>query len=326
LVSAIMDVSPLQCRRSVFHVAILWLDRIIYSLTPLIDMMLLRIMLSVFALLIAITSVFAQANKLLVPFSSPFLMNIQVNETDYDTSWHSFVGSARIGPDTVHDMMTVYPFDTVFSRFDSNILYMHSDTLKVVKGGAGMDISESYKSFLIVFDSSHNNAIKELTYLNMVSGARNNISNINQGVTLIDLRFDSSGIYFSDSGYSQHVSSVWRSQGFNDLNDGGNIQLISVSSIDLSGIFHSTHLENSLDLVSNNPPSQGLSINLVKGYLDCSFSQSDHSRVLEVYTPIGVKAASLEITAGCREISLPRLASGLYFLRVGGEMLKVAVP
>jgi hypothetical protein len=60
--------------------------------------------------------------------------------------------------------------------------------------------------------------------------------------------------------------------------------------------------------------------------LHFSFLALDHSRIMELYTPLGIKVGSYEIAAGQSELPLPHLTSGLYFVRMEGAIIKVAVP
>jgi hypothetical protein len=68
-----------------------------------------------------------------------------------------------------------------------------------------------------------------------------------------------------------------------------------------------------------------MSVGCDNGATQCSFPSSDHARTLELYTPLGIMAANFEIQAGQSEISLPHLMSGLYFVRMDGNVTKIAV-
>ncbi|HET6402451.1 MAG TPA: hypothetical protein VFH95_13795 [Candidatus Kapabacteria bacterium] len=78
--------------------------------------------------------------------------------------------------------------------------------------------------------------------------------------------------------------------------------------------------------VSQIAASSPFSIWMMNNAIKCSFSVLTHPRTLEFYTPLGLKAASFEIAPGQSELSLPHLQSGLYFVRLDGAVLKVAVP
>ncbi|HEX5316413.1 MAG TPA: hypothetical protein VFX22_07165, partial [Candidatus Kapabacteria bacterium] len=78
--------------------------------------------------------------------------------------------------------------------------------------------------------------------------------------------------------------------------------------------------------VSQNIVPSNFSILTTENAVHGFFDRCSKPRSLELYTPIGAKAASIEIAPGQSEISIPHLPSGLYFAQLGSAVLKVAIP
>jgi len=71
------------------------------------------------------------------------------------------------------------------------------------------------------------------------------------------------------------------------------------------------------------PPQATLSVVANSGSLTCSFAPSDHSRELEVFTPLGIEATHVEVQADRSEVALPQLPAGIYFVRLEEDLAKV---
>ncbi len=192
--------------------------------------------------------------------------------------------------------------------------------------------------FNLVFDSSSK------TISNVSFGYQQNFETVWAGGTiyntlltdsigLTNFIYDSSSIHTTDSSLLFHQaqacynSSGRISQGPPDpfLSQGSGT-LLSVSSMTLSGSFDSITLTGTSGVAMPTASQSNISIIEYDGAVECSFSTSDQARTMELYTPLGVKAANYEILAGQSEISLPHLTSGLYFVRMDGNVIKVAVP
>ncbi len=182
-------------------------------------------------------------------------------------------------------------------------------------------------SFTLVFDS----ASKAITRFKPASGLEEEGPGISSSclVLLSNLDYDSASIFVPDSSFANHVVSAGYVSSDDppfDEADACNQQFIAVSSIDLSGNFRPTTLIATSGVSMPVVPQSGMTVSIFNGAIQCSFPSSDHARTMELYSPLGVMAASLGIPAGQSEISLPHLMSGLYFVRMDGNVIKVAVP
>ena len=143
--------------------------------------------------------------------------------------------------------------------------------------------------------------------------------------SLFNLEFDDNGLFCSDSSMNIHRASLSESEhylsgGFVESYSGFSIG----ASVDLSGIFHPTHLVNLASVATSAAPSS-FALHSNEGILECSFDPSARSRTLEIYSTLGARITSLDIAPEQRSISLPRLVNGLYFIRMGEAVLKVSV-
>lgn len=78
--------------------------------------------------------------------------------------------------------------------------------------------------------------------------------------------------------------------------------------------------------VNQKTDPQGFVFRSRTGAIECSFTPSQHSRALELYTPLGVRAAAHSVTPGETSAILPRLPAGLYFIRLEGALVKILLP
>ena len=143
--------------------------------------------------------------------------------------------------------------------------------------------------------------------------------------------FDDTSLITTDSSFSRHKISatgfeteVFTYQYSSDVcyehSD------FTASSVDLSGIFRPTHFADPSSVVEAIPPqSEALSVISLNGALRCSFGASPGERLLEIYSPLGIRTTSCSISPGQTEALIPRIAPGFYFVRLGSLLAKVFV-
>ncbi len=146
------------------------------------------------------------------------------------------------------------------------------------------------------------------------------------------LLFDDTAIYTSDSSFTGHgilatdnemqLSQITSSAGDSMRYAYDNF---TASSVDLSGIFRPTHFAHQSLVVEAPPQTSALSVIGENGMLHCTFGASEEGRELEIYSPLGIRIASVSITAGRTDASLTAIPSGLYFVRLGNSVVKVFV-
>jgi hypothetical protein len=151
----------------------------------------------------------------------------------------------------------------------------------------------------------------------------------NKSLSLKNLHYDSSSIYFDDSLLSEHYNGASYSYSENDAGTGNTLascRLVSVSLVALSGIFRPIRLSYPALVEQTSSPLSNISVRFIEGSLFCSFNSSDYTRTLELYTPLGIQVGNYEIAPGQTSAAIPPLAAGLYFIRMDGVVVKVAVP
>jgi hypothetical protein len=252
------------------------------------------------------------------PLHLPFEFKITVNGVFYPCSdapeQDTSVGS--------------YGLDWIINPGDTNI-HLRNDTITYSKKvGNPFTNGASDSSFTMIFDTT-DKTIQDLTLSESY--------NINYGglgftdyssfVELTNLRYDSTSIFSPDSGLTDHLSVA--GSYYSWLAPTGNgptycDTLAYPSSVNLSGNFQPAVLWAGVAMPTVSQPN--MSISNHDGTIQCGFPPSDLSRTLELYTPLGVKSATFEIPSGQTSISLPYLMSGLYFLRLDGNVIKVAMP
>lgn len=280
--------------------------------------------LVIFSFFILPAASFGQVSKLPKPFNSPFSIVFNVMGTFKDTSWSETQNStSSIGNSGFSDSVWFNtPQDTSAGsyHFFDTLEYFGDTAIFIQRKPAANE--KFVDSLIIPLDTTRTNVISELRYVLDVDQAGDPGRNADEEIAFTDLRFDSTGIFFPDSLYQNHIASLaWDENAAYLPNDGYDNSLLSVSSLDLSGIFHPTHI--TYPALVSELPNIGFSMTPYNGSLHCTFAPSDHLRTIELYTPLGIKAASVEVPAGNGEITLPRVASDLYFLRLENSVVKV---
>lgn len=145
------------------------------------------------------------------------------------------------------------------------------------------------------------------------------------------LLFNDSSIFTTDSSFSRHKISatdfeteIFTYQYSSDVcyehSD------FTSSSVNLSGIFRPTHFADPSSVVEEvAPPLEALSVTSMNGGLRCSFGASDEERLLEIYSPLGIRTASCSVSPGQSQAVIPRITPGFYFVRLGNSLAKVFV-
>lgn len=252
------------------------------------------------------------------PFKLPFDLNITVH-----CSFDSFYYRDQLPPrGSDSSRCSVFGRFGASIRVDTGSIFYNSDTIT----GGNSDTTYPYMStyFTLVFDTNKHTIVKlSIDYQTGGNGPTD------WSITLRDLRYDSSGIFTQDSILADHLDSAYYSA-FTPLPVQNGISyttktLRSVSSIDFSGLFRSTHLANTSS-VGESAEVPNLTVHSLRGFLEYTFATSTYSRPLDVYSPLGVKVASYPIAPGQTTADIPKLPSGLYFIRLEGALLKVYVP
>jgi len=146
-------------------------------------------------------------------------------------------------------------------------------------------------------------------------------------ISLKNFLYDSNGIYSDDHSLANHLVSATYSysHGRHSWDARGYYLIGGVDPVDLSGIFHPMQLTDFSSVAASPIPSP-VSILSIEGSLECHFDASDHSRNLEIYSPLGIKTGDFEIVAGESTLKIPSISSGLYFVRLGESLVKIFVP
>lgn len=261
-------------------------------------------------------------NSQLGPLHLPFEFKINVNgifKTQNNQIDHD---SAMIMSSSIEIDWTVDTNDTNYHIKGDTILYSRQDGPYPVPPA----------SFLLVFDSN-THSILNLSFSSeggeFING-NYQISSTSSSVQLSNFAYDSSSIYTTDSSLAYHNASAAYGSWYNDPQNLSypitSENLVSVSSMDLSGNFRPITLSNESGVGISAQPTSSISLASINGSLECSFPPSGHYRTLELYTPLGANVASFEIAPGQTELILPHLQGGLYFVRLDGAVLKIALP
>ncbi|HET6400006.1 MAG TPA: hypothetical protein VFH95_01270 [Candidatus Kapabacteria bacterium] len=146
---------------------------------------------------------------------------------------------------------------------------------------------------------------------------------------IASLLFSDTDIFASDSSFQGHNSQMI-ARSISDMNAGWSNQdhteaNFTAYSFNLSGIFRPTHFADQ-SIVTEVPAKQeALSVTSLNGSLRCSFGASPQERLLEIYSPLGIRTASCSVSPSQTEAIIPRIGTGFYFVRLGGSLAKVFV-
>ncbi len=270
-----------------------------------------RISLLVFVLMPALA--FGQAGNQLGPLHLPFEFKITVNGL-----------FAPCIDESPYSPPTSFVFDWIIDSGDTNY-HLNNDTITYNDSGSSNVKEASY--FKMIFDTT-TETVRELSFAesqDYIVGFGG--SDFSQSLELINLKYNSTSIFSPNSGLTNHLGeayyySYWEAATGNPPPECDT--LVYVTSVNLSGNFQPVVLWAGVAMPAASPST--ISIIDYDGTIQCTFPSSDQLRILELYTPLAMKAAAIEITSGQGSISLPNLSRGLYFLRLDGNVIKFAVP
>ncbi|HEX5316350.1 MAG TPA: hypothetical protein VFX22_06840, partial [Candidatus Kapabacteria bacterium] len=133
--------------------------------------------------------------------------------------------------------------------------------------------------------------------------------------------YDSTMIFTTDSSSCTHnILLSWSESNGNTTTD------FTATSVILSGIFRPTHYTCAESVSEPAQTRESLTVATSNDGLHCSFDASDNPRTLEVYSILGIKAASISIPAGAIQGIASHLSPGFYFVRLGNQIAKAIIP
>jgi hypothetical protein len=236
--------------------------------------------------------------------------------TEHDTDYGTV-------PDTDDYEITVDTFTSNLDSYDSIIVRQYSFNDDILR------FFFSYKINYAPYFGGDTTSVT-ITFAPGTGGSGNGIGNYREFTFKISsLSFDDTSIYTSDSSFSDHNILItdntengdyyfWDDYDYTENN-------FTASSVTLSGIFRPTTFSDPPDVVTEAPQPNNLAIYSSNGSIACSFDVSDHARDLEIYSPLGIREASITISPGETGASLPHLPAGFYFVRLEGSMAKVYI-
>jgi hypothetical protein len=160
-----------------------------------------------------------------------------------------------------------------------------------------------------------------------------NMSSIYSYVTTFQisaLEFDDTSIFATDFSFLDHQITMTDNKKVTEFDNGQQARTyddFGATSVDLSGIFRPIHFADQPPAIVVQSPSQAesLSVTSLNGSLHCTFGSSAQERILEIYSPLGIKAASCSVPPGGTEAIVPHISPGFYFVRLGSLLAKVYV-
>ncbi len=140
--------------------------------------------------------------------------------------------------------------------------------------------------------------------------------------------FTDTSMFTMDSSFSAHNIQTRNDETDNYFTFSGGISYIdhkdfTASSVILTGLFRTTTFSDPPSIVAGASPSNNIGIYNSNGSLACSFDRSERERTLDVFSPLGIKLAAVNIPPATDRVSLPHLQPGFYFLRLEGNVRKV---
>ncbi|MDP4198777.1 MAG: hypothetical protein Q8922_02285 [Bacteroidota bacterium] len=149
---------------------------------------------------------------------------------------------------------------------------------------------------------------------------------------VFSLDFDDTSIFTGGSGLAKHKflmnyfeTQIHYSEPSSYQYGTWNYNDFSADSLDLSGIFRPTHFSDQAAVANALPPVKGLTVTASNGSLRCSFGAADNNRILEIFSPLGIKTASCSVAPGQMEATIRNIAAGFYFVRLGSAIEKVYI-
>jgi hypothetical protein len=256
------------------------------------------------------------------PWKLPFTIKVHAigNLHNYSTNPPTNQGvvtdtlNFEFGPDSsdcsiTNDTLRSYSAfnDTSFS----SILYVDDQFTIVFEHGKDFIFSLDWTR--TQYDGSLHGGVSAQTFLR--------ISNFK----IFSLSFDDTSIFTSDSSFCDHTISIVDSDQAYSQND-TQVYYFTATSADLSGIFRPTHYTCAASVSEPAQTSESLTVATSNDGLHCTFASSDNPRTLEVYSILGVRAASSTISAGAAQGIALHLSPGFYFVRLGNQIAKTIIP
>ncbi len=270
-----------------------------------------RVFFTLFVLLPTVA--LGQNGSQLGPLHLPFEFKITVNDSNRTCDESPYPPDSSFGFD-----LTIDPGDTNF--------HLNNDTIICSEAQNLQRNPQDSIYFRMVFDTT-TETIQDLTLVEsfrlvqFLGG-----TNLYSYLELINLSYDSTSIFSPDSDLNNHLSAA--SYSYYSEEPSGNPpphceSLVYVMSVNLSGNFRPATLTEGVAM----PTQEQSALSLVNdnGNEFCTFPIAAHPRTLQIYTPLGVKVCSVEVPAGAAQVALSVLTRGLYFVRMDGSILRVAI-
>ena len=255
------------------------------------------------------------------PIRTPFTIGVQINGERgigiFTFDSHTGGYDQSDGGTTVDTLRFQIRVDTLAEHFTYS---SNSDTLNCQY--------TSPTDTLVISFVERTHTVSKIHYVREHSGFINGMDTLSrQGFELVNLKYDSTSIFTSFPTLSECLDTCWDYYSESQYHHGSDAALISISSIDLFSVFRPIHLSNQASVNRNVVGlNSSLSIQPIHGLLECTFDPSEHSRILEVYSPLGVRIGCIEIAPEQQSIMIPRLGVGLFFFRLNGVVAKAYLP
>lgn len=282
--------------------------------------------MKLFALLFILPVAASAQNNAQCPFKLPFQFTIGVGGIfQYNNTEHGMVLDSFTAPGSFEEGIYADSENTQIKDSVIKIISSRSET-QLNSFDSGLTVSV-VDSCIIIFDSINHN-ITKLSFFHSEDSfiqdyqSRFDVDLVSSAISFSNFGYDSLG-FSCDSDFSVHTPSVQEGEWWypDGIGQSGYYNLIAVTNINLGIYLANPH--SRVTVIQQQASS--FSLNLLNTILQCTFESSAHSRILELYTPLGVKVASFEIAPSQSEISLPHLSRGLYFIRMDNAFLKIAV-
>ncbi len=261
-----------------------------------------------------VVSIATPVDSMIGPFRSPLVIKITVHGIFEETN-------DQMGNSTRQDQFG--PNVTIYAS-DTSAYMIRGDTIFIPSCCVGRFIPTVPLSY-IVFDT----LTRSMPSIFFIYDYSDDYYHWTYGTWYVSLKsflYDSVSIYSADSDLSSHLvyaSYTSHSESHPFHNPIIDVRLDSVLGLDVSGTFARRSYFASVEY--GNQESD-ISIRRIRGYLEATCGPSSHPRTLEIYSQLGVKAASYPIAPGQTSEAIAKLPSGLYFIRLEGALLKVYVP
>ena len=294
----------------------------------------MKYLLAACALLIATNAFASKPDSGICPWKMPFGINIDGYGQTHSSVRHVVSGYIKSDTDYGYQFsgeLFQITVDTMFGEYYSFV----KDTLIFSESQIQPGPPYYHNKFIlfkIVF-AENKDSIISLSY-----------SELDTGITLGGLGswaygkydfqlssalFDDTAIFFGDSSIITHNFSMAGTDTNSKFATSNDFETryfqFSATSVTLSGLFRTTTFSDPSASVAAPIPNS-LSIFNSNGSIACSFKGSEQERNLELYSPLGIREASVAIPPNESQASLPHLMSGIYFVRLEGDVRKIFIP